>query len=171
MDADGGDDMALPPGVAGAVGEDHLIIALACPQQAQVLTNITANSRQYYSKQFNQLNSMWLKKKNNQRLNRNKRRKSEFRLQKHKIKMSKKQRICVNVRGTSIVVVCFSIFYIGKYIISSSSTSLVNHINSWQNTQELVTVKGKCEGQSFSQDTVVWFDTNTDFSTSKNSQS
>lgn len=31
MDADSSDDVALPPGVAGAVGEDQLIVALTCP--------------------------------------------------------------------------------------------------------------------------------------------
>lgn len=51
MDADSCDDMALPPGVTGAVWEDHLIIALTCPQQAQVLTSIIADGRQYYPKQ------------------------------------------------------------------------------------------------------------------------
>lgn len=31
LNADGGDDMSLPPGVAGAVGEDDLVVTLACP--------------------------------------------------------------------------------------------------------------------------------------------
>lgn len=39
MDADSCDDVSLPPGVAGAVGEHHLIVPLTCPQQAQVLTS------------------------------------------------------------------------------------------------------------------------------------
>lgn len=38
MDADSCDDMSFPPGVTGAVGERHLIVALTCPQQTQVLT-------------------------------------------------------------------------------------------------------------------------------------
>lgn len=37
MDADGRHDVPFPPGVTGAVGEDHLVVAFACPQQAQVL--------------------------------------------------------------------------------------------------------------------------------------
>lgn len=37
MDADGCDDVTLPAGVAGAVRKDHLVVALACPQQAEVL--------------------------------------------------------------------------------------------------------------------------------------
>lgn len=31
MDADSCDDVTLPSGVAGAVGEDHLVVALTCP--------------------------------------------------------------------------------------------------------------------------------------------
>lgn len=38
MDADSCDDMSFPPGVTGAVGERHLIVALTCTQQTQVLT-------------------------------------------------------------------------------------------------------------------------------------
>lgn len=38
MDADGRDDVAFPPGVTGAVRERHLVVALARPQQTQVLT-------------------------------------------------------------------------------------------------------------------------------------
>lgn len=38
MDADGRHDVAFPPGVAGAVGEGHLVVAVARPQQTQVLT-------------------------------------------------------------------------------------------------------------------------------------
>lgn len=38
IDADGRDDVSFPPGVAGAVGERHLVVALARPQQTQVLT-------------------------------------------------------------------------------------------------------------------------------------
>lgn len=38
MDADGCDDMSLPPGVTGAVRERHLVIALTRPQQTQVLS-------------------------------------------------------------------------------------------------------------------------------------
>lgn len=37
MDADGRDDVSFPPGVAGAVRERHLVVALAGPQQTQVL--------------------------------------------------------------------------------------------------------------------------------------
>lgn len=37
MDADRCDDMSFPSGVTGAVGEGHLVVALACPQQTQVL--------------------------------------------------------------------------------------------------------------------------------------
>lgn len=37
MDADCCDDVTLPSGVAGAVGEHHLIVALTRSQQAQVL--------------------------------------------------------------------------------------------------------------------------------------
>lgn len=40
MDADGRDDVSFPPRVAGAVRERHLIVALACPQQTQVLGDI-----------------------------------------------------------------------------------------------------------------------------------
>lgn len=40
MDADSCDDMSLPPGVTGAVGERHLIVALTRPQQTEVLTDI-----------------------------------------------------------------------------------------------------------------------------------
>lgn len=39
IDADGSDHMTLSPGVAGAVREHHLIVALTRPQQAQVLHN------------------------------------------------------------------------------------------------------------------------------------
>lgn len=39
MDADSCDDVSLPPGITGAVGERHLIVALTCPQQTQVLTD------------------------------------------------------------------------------------------------------------------------------------
>lgn len=38
IDADGRDDVSFPPGVTGAVGERHLVVALARPQQTQVLT-------------------------------------------------------------------------------------------------------------------------------------
>lgn len=31
LDADGCDDVALPPGVTGAVGEDDFVVALTCP--------------------------------------------------------------------------------------------------------------------------------------------
>lgn len=37
MDADSRDDVTFPPGVAGAVGEDHLVVAFARAQQTQVL--------------------------------------------------------------------------------------------------------------------------------------
>lgn len=37
LNADGGDDMALTPRVARAVGEDDLVVALAAPQQTEVL--------------------------------------------------------------------------------------------------------------------------------------
>ncbi len=39
MDADRCDDVPLPPGVTGAVRERHLVVALTCPQQTQVLTD------------------------------------------------------------------------------------------------------------------------------------
>lgn len=38
MNADGRDDVPFPPGVTGAVRERHLVVALARPQQTQVLT-------------------------------------------------------------------------------------------------------------------------------------
>lgn len=38
MNADGRDDVPFPPGVAGAVGEVHLVVAFTCSQQTQVLT-------------------------------------------------------------------------------------------------------------------------------------
>lgn len=34
----GRDDVPFPPGVTGAVGEDHLVVAFTRPQQTQVLT-------------------------------------------------------------------------------------------------------------------------------------
>lgn len=37
VDADGRYDVTFPPGVTGAVGEDHLVVAFARAQQAQVL--------------------------------------------------------------------------------------------------------------------------------------
>lgn len=37
LNADGGDDMAFAPRVARAVGEDDLVVALAAPQQTEVL--------------------------------------------------------------------------------------------------------------------------------------
>lgn len=37
LNADGGDDVTLAPGVARAVREDDLVVALAAPQQTQVL--------------------------------------------------------------------------------------------------------------------------------------
>ena len=44
MDADGCDDVSLPPGVTGAVGERHLVVAFTCPQQTQVLTDKVSQS-------------------------------------------------------------------------------------------------------------------------------
>lgn len=37
VNADGGDDVALAAGVAGAVGERDLVVALAPPQQTEIL--------------------------------------------------------------------------------------------------------------------------------------
>ena len=37
LDADGGEHVALAPGVTRAVGEDDLVVALASPQQTQIL--------------------------------------------------------------------------------------------------------------------------------------
>lgn len=37
LNADGGDDVAFTPWVTGAVGEYDLIVALAAPQQTEVL--------------------------------------------------------------------------------------------------------------------------------------
>lgn len=37
VDAESREDVAFPPGVAGAVGEDHLVVAFTGPQQTQVL--------------------------------------------------------------------------------------------------------------------------------------
>jgi predicted NAD/FAD-dependent oxidoreductase len=37
LDADGSYHMALAPGVTRAVGEDDLVVALAAPQQTQIL--------------------------------------------------------------------------------------------------------------------------------------
>lgn len=48
MDADGRDDVSFPPGVAGAVRERHLVVALACPQQTQVLSDIYTRRRNRY---------------------------------------------------------------------------------------------------------------------------
>lgn len=38
VNAHGRDDVPFPPGVTGAVGEDHLVVAFTRPQQTQVLT-------------------------------------------------------------------------------------------------------------------------------------
>lgn len=43
MDADGGYHVTFPPGVTGAVGEDHLVVAVTRPQQTQVLGKAQAN--------------------------------------------------------------------------------------------------------------------------------
>lgn len=48
MDADSCDDMSFPPGVTGAVGERHLVVALTRPQQTEVLTK-------YHQAQSNQV--------------------------------------------------------------------------------------------------------------------
>lgn len=57
MDADGRDDVTFPPGVTGAVGEDHLVVAFARPQQTQVLTRETPTFFVGFSfKHLNQLN-------------------------------------------------------------------------------------------------------------------
>lgn len=37
LNADGGDDVAFTPRVTGAVGEYDLVVALAAPQQTEVL--------------------------------------------------------------------------------------------------------------------------------------
>lgn len=37
VNADGGDDVAFTPGVAGTVGEDDLVVALAASQYTQIL--------------------------------------------------------------------------------------------------------------------------------------
>lgn len=53
IDADSCNDMAFPSGVTGAVGEHHLIVALTCSQQTQVLMKYDTA----YEDSVNKLNS------------------------------------------------------------------------------------------------------------------
>lgn len=55
MDADGRDDVSFPAGVAGAVRERHFVVALACPQQTQVLSDI-------YTRRRKVLTAIWQQK-------------------------------------------------------------------------------------------------------------